>query len=37
MIELNIIYNEDCFEINKDYYDAALRRIKMEQSQLTLF
>lgn len=25
------------FEINKDYYDAALRRIKMEQSQLKLF
>lgn len=25
------------FEINKDYYDAALRRIKVEQSQLKLF
>ena len=25
------------FEINKDYYDSALRRIKIEQSQLKLF
>ena len=25
------------FELNRDYYDIALRRIKLEQSTLTLF
>lgn len=25
------------FELNKEYYDKAIRRIKVEQAQLTLF
>ena len=25
------------FELNRDYYDIALRRIKLEQQQQTLF
>lgn len=25
------------FELNKEYYDKACKRIKMEQAQLTLF
>ena len=25
------------FELNKDYYDKAVRRIKNEQAQMTLF
>ena len=36
-MKTNIIYNSDCFEINKDYYDIIIDRINEETKQERLF